>query len=91
MLMTVKSSISLTNEQDSFARTLVEAGRFPSVSAVLQQGVDLLRRQMEDEALERTALAEVMRQRRSGDFVSGSEMDYRLTQMLDKKRQTHGV
>ena len=91
MLMTVKFSISLTNEQDSFARTLVEAGRFPSVSAVLQQGVDLLRRQMEDEALERTALAEVMRQRRSGDFVSGSEMDSRLTRMLDKKRQTHGV
>ncbi len=89
--MTVKSSISLTNEQDSFARTLVEAGRFPSVSAVLQQGVDLLRRQMEDEALERAALAEVMKLRRFGDFVSRSEMDSRLTRMLDKKRRTHGA
>ena len=89
--MTVKSSISLTDEQHAFARTLVEAGRFPSVSAVLQQGVDLLRRQMEDEALERAALAEIMAQRRSGAFVSGEEMDSRLMRMLDKKRQAHAV
>ena len=39
--MTVKSSISLTDEQDAFARQLVEKGRFPSVSAALQQGVEL--------------------------------------------------
>ena len=90
-LMTVKSSISLTDEQHSFARTLVEAGRFPSVSAVLQQGVDLLRRQMEDEMLERAALAEVMAQRRSGEFVSGTEMDTRLMRMLEKKRQAHAI
>ena len=89
--MTVKSSISLTDEQYSFARSLVEAGRFPSVNAVLQQGVDLLRRQMEDEVLERAALAEIMTQRRSGEFVSGTEMDSRLMRMLDKKRQVHAV
>jgi antitoxin ParD1/3/4 len=89
--MTVKSSISLTDEQHAFARTLVEAGRFSSVSAVLQQGVDLLRRQMEDEELERAALAEVMTQRRSGAFVSGPEMDARLVLMLDQKRRTHAV
>jgi len=89
--MTVKSSISLNDEQHAFARTLVEAGRFPSVSAVLQQGVDLLRRQMEDEALERAALADVMAQRRSGAFVSGPEMDARLVRMLDQKRRTHAV
>jgi antitoxin ParD1/3/4 len=89
--MTVKSSISLTDEQHAFARTLVDAGRFPSVSAVLQQGVDLLRRQMEDEALERDALADVMAQRRSSAFVSGDEMESRLRRMLDKKRQTHAL
>ncbi|MGD9885122.1 MAG: type II toxin-antitoxin system ParD family antitoxin, partial [Reyranella sp.] len=31
--MTVKSSISLPDDQHSFAKTLVESGRFPSVSA----------------------------------------------------------
>jgi antitoxin ParD1/3/4 len=89
--MTVKSSISLTDEQHAFARSLVDAGRYPSVSSVLQQGVDLLRRQMEDEALERAALVEVMAQRRSGAFVSGSELDARLMRMLNKKRQAHAV
>ena len=89
--MTVKSSISLTDEQHAFARTLVEAGRFPSVSAVLQQGVDLLRRHMEDEEMERAALADIMAQRRSGAFVSGDEMDSRLKRMLNKKLQTHAV
>jgi len=49
--MTVKSSISLTDEQHSFAKELVEAGRYLSVSAVLQQGIDLLRQRMQDDDL----------------------------------------
>lgn len=89
--MTVKSSISLTDDQHSFAKTLVDAGRYPSVSAVLQQGVELLRQQMEGEALERAALAEVLTGRRGGKFVSTAKMDDRLTRMLIRKRQTHAV
>lgn len=89
--MTVKSSISLTNDQHSFAKTLVDAGRFPSVSAVLQHGVELLRQQMENEALERAALTEVLAQRRSGTFVSGSKMDDHLARMLTRKRKAHAV
>ena len=89
--MTVKSSISLTDEQHAFAKTLVEAGQFPSVSAVLQQGVELLRQQMEGDALERVALADVLTQRRSGKFIAGSTMDARLARMLIRKRRTHGV
>ena len=89
--MTVKSSISLTDDQHSFARTLVDAGRFPSVSAVLQHGVELLRQQMENEAREQAALAEVLAQRRAGKFMSGAKMDERLDHMLTRKRQTHAV
>ena len=89
--MTVKSSISLTDEQYAFAKTLVEAGRFPSVSAVLQQGVEVLRTQMEDGALERAALAELLTERQSGEFISGDEMDARLMRMFEKKRQAHAV
>lgn len=89
--MTVKCSISLTDDQHAFARTLVEAGKFPSVSAVLQQGVELLRRHLETEAMERAALAEVLQQRRAGMFVSGSNMDDRLARMLARKRQAHAV
>ena len=35
--MTVKSSFSLADDQHAFAKALVVAGRFPSVSAVLQK------------------------------------------------------
>lgn len=89
--MTVKSSISLTDAQHAFAKTLVDAGRFSSVSAVLQHGVELLRSEMEAETLERNALAELLAQRRSGSFISAAEMDSRLADMLKRKRQKHGI
>ncbi|WP_428675484.1 ribbon-helix-helix domain-containing protein [Reyranella sp.] len=89
--MTIKSSISLTDDQHSFAKTLVDSGRFPSVSAVLQQGVELLREKMEDEALERAALAEILGKRRSGPFLSAARMDSRLARMIDKKRRAYAV
>ncbi|WP_423210693.1 ribbon-helix-helix domain-containing protein [Paracoccus yeei] len=40
--MTVKSSISLSDEHHAFARAQVQDGRFSSVSAVVQHGLDLL-------------------------------------------------
>jgi antitoxin ParD1/3/4 len=66
--VTVKSSISLTDDQHSFVKTLVDSGRFPSVSAVLRQGVELLREKMEDDALEGAALVEIPGKRPSGPF-----------------------
>ena len=87
----MKSSISLADDQHAFAKTLVEAGHFPSMSAVLQHGVELLRQQMESEAMERAALAELLKQRRAGGFVSGDKMDERIAAMLARKRQAHAV
>jgi antitoxin ParD1/3/4 len=89
--MTVKSSFSLADDQHAFAKTLVEAGRFPSMSAVMQQGVELLRQQLEAESMERAALAEVLKQRRAGKFVSSDKMDERIAAMLARKRQAHAV
>ena len=89
--MTVKSSISLTDDQHSFARTLVDSGRFPSVSAVMQQGIELLREKLEDETLERAALAEILGKRRSGPFLSAAGMDTRLTRMASRKRRAYAV
>lgn len=89
--MTVKSSISLTDDQHSFVKTLIDDGRFPSVSAVLQQGVEVLRRQMEADALERDALAELLERRRTGKFVSAARMDERLDRMLTRMRRTHEI
>ena len=77
--MTIKSSVSLTDEQHAFARTLVEAGRYSSVSGVLQQGLDLLRRR------------EVLARRREREFVTAERMDRRLADLIAAKRRSHGL
>ena len=89
-LVTVKSSISLTDEQHDFARALVEAGRYSSLSAVLQQGVDLLRQRMDAEELETAALRELLSWRREGAFVSAAAMGVRLAGVIATKRRAHG-
>ncbi len=58
--MPIVSCLSLADEENAFAKTLVEAGRFTSMSAVLQQGAKLLRQQMEAGRLARAALTEVL-------------------------------
>ena len=88
--VTVKSSISLTDEQHAFARTLVEAGRHSSLSAVLQQGIDLLRQRMHAEEAETAALRDLLSRRSSGRFVSAQEMDKRPDAMIAEKRRAHG-
>ena len=90
-LLTVKSSISLTDEQHAFAKALVEAGRYSSLSAVLQQGVDLLRQRMDAEELETAALRELLSRRRGGAFVDAERMDARLAGMVADKRRAHGL
>ena len=89
--MTVKASISLTDEQHAFARALVEAGRYSSLSAVLQQGVDLVRQRTDAEALEIEALRELVSRREKGEFISPDEMDVRLERMFAEKRRAHGL
>ena len=89
--MTVKSSISLTDEQHAFARALVEAGRYSSLSAVLQRGIDLLRQRTDAEALEIAALRELVSRREKGEFISPDEMDVRLERMIAEKRRAHGL
>ena len=89
--MTVKSSVSLTDEQHAFAKALVEAGRYSSLSAVLQQGVNLLQQRMDAEEIETAALRELLTRRRQGEFVDAQGMDARLAGLLADKRRAHGL
>jgi antitoxin ParD1/3/4 len=89
--MTVKSSISLTDEQHAFARELVSAGRYPSVSAVVAQGLELLKARTEAESMELEALKLLLEERRRGHFVSPDEMRKRLTAMAERKRRDAGL
>jgi len=85
--MSVKSSISLTDQQDAFARSLIEQGRYPSLSAVLQNGLDLLRQKTEAEETETAALKVLLQERSQGAFVSAAQMEDRLNTLIAGKRQ----
>jgi antitoxin ParD1/3/4 len=89
--MTVKSSISLTDEQHAFARELVSDGRYPSVSAGVAQGLELLKARAEAESMETEALKFLLEERRRGAFVSSEEMGKRLTAMAERKRRDAGL
>ena len=89
--MTVKSSISLTDDQFAFAKALVEAGQYPSLSAVLQQGIEVLRQRQDDALLERQALRALLDARRSAQTVSAVAFDDRLEEMLAAKLRAHGL
>jgi antitoxin ParD1/3/4 len=67
--MTIKTSISLTDDQNAYARALVARGRYASVSAVLQHGLEVLRRDDETHRVQIQALQALIDQRRSEPFV----------------------
>lgn len=88
--MSVKSSVTLADEQHTFAK-IVSAGRDSSASAVVQPGINLFRRNSELDDLERRALHKALSRRQNGEFVSAQEMDDRLISMIADKRSAHGV
>ncbi|HXP97405.1 MAG TPA: type II toxin-antitoxin system ParD family antitoxin [Telmatospirillum sp.] len=84
--MTAKTSISLTDAQENYARGLVESGQYPSLSAVLQRGLELLRRDNETHSAEIEALRSLIDQRRAGDFVDLDKGEAETRRMLGGKR-----
>lgn len=89
--MTVKTSISLTDDQDAYARSLVETGQYPSLSAVLQRGLEMVRRDNEMHNAEVAALRSLIDQRRTGAFVSLDEGEAEIRSMLERKRQARAA
>lgn len=85
--MTVKSSISLTDQQAAFARRLVAEGRFSSLSAVIQHGLELVQRESEGT----DALRALLDQRRLGPFISHQEMVAQVDKILSDKRRDRGL
>ena len=85
--MSVKASISLTEAQDAYARQLVREGQFSSVSAVIQQGLELLRKESETEA----ALRRLLAQRQSSPKVDLKAGQARTQEMIACKRRQRGL
>ena len=84
--MTAKASISLTDSQDAYARELVAQGRYPSLSAVLQHGLEMLRAETEARDAELAALKALLQERAKGPFISMEESDAEIEQMIARKR-----
>jgi antitoxin ParD1/3/4 len=89
--MTAKTSISLTDEQEAYARALVESGQYPSLSAVLQRGLEMLRRETEMRDAELQALQLLIDQRRAGEFVDLDEGEAQTRAMLERKRKARAT
>ena len=87
--MTVKTSISLTDAQEAYARRLVEQGRYASLSAVLQHGLEMLRAETEAKDAELAALRALLEERAKGEFVSMEESDAQIDAMLERKRKQY--
>ena len=85
--MSVKSSISLTDQQDAFARRLVAEGRYSSLSAVIQQGLELLRRDFEAT----DALRALLEQRRKEPSMSVEDLERLVKDDLAKDRGDLGL
>jgi antitoxin ParD1/3/4 len=89
--MSVKASVSISEQQDAYVRDLVDQGRFSSVSAVVQQGLDLLRKQDEAELLEAAALKLLLEERMGGPFVTHQAFAQNTADMLAQKRHDLGL
>jgi antitoxin ParD1/3/4 len=89
--MSVKASVSLTDQQNQFARTLVVKGHYSSLSAVVQRGIELVRAEAEREEMERAALRAFFEDRAQGTFISKAEGQRRTVDMIDRKRRALGL
>jgi len=89
--MSVKASVSLTDQQDQFARTLVAKGSYSSLSAVVQRGIELVRSEAEREEMELGALRAFFEERAQGPFISAAEGHHRTEDMIDRKRRALGL
>ena len=89
--MTVKTSISLNDAQAEFARDLVEQGAFPSISAVAQHGIDLIRQRQDAEQTDMQALKALMQARVEGPFIGADAFGKRVDALLAKKRRANGL
>lgn len=89
--MVVKTSVSISTQQDVFARKLVEDGRFSSVSAVIQHGLELLREQTETKDAELEALRALIAERRAGEFLSRDESDRQIDELIASKKASYGL
>jgi antitoxin ParD1/3/4 len=89
--MTVKASVSLSPQQAEFARKLVEDGHFPSLAAVVERGLDLVREETEMREEDQEALRTLLLRRMEGPFLSEEESRVQVEEMIARKKVEYGL
>lgn len=89
--MSVKASVSITEQQDTYVRRLVEEGQYSSLSAVVQRGLELVREEAEFKKAELAALKALVEGRMEGEFVGHAEGCAQTQEMLARKRDGFGL
>ena len=86
--MSVKASVSISEQQDEYARKLVTEGRYSSLSAVVQRGLELVR---ELKSAELAALKQLLKDRANGPFLSMDEAREQTESLIEQKKKQYGV
>ncbi|QFT61073.1 hypothetical protein FIU94_19745 (plasmid) [Sulfitobacter sp. THAF37] len=89
--MTVKISVSISDQQAEYARKQVAEGRFSSTSAVIQQALEAKRREDEEYEAWKSGFFQMLDKRANEPTISGEEFENRVAAMLARKRQTYGL
>ena len=76
--MTAKPTISLTDQAHDFARSLVDKGKFASLSAVVQHGLQLIQREEAEHQARLAAIRADLSRRAETNSISTEEMDEEL-------------
>lgn len=89
--MTFKSSVSLTDQQAAFARRLVAEGRYSSLSAVIQQGLEELRKDEEKREADLAVKRAFFAQRMAEPAIPMEEFEERVKAMLGEESRRLGL
>lgn len=90
MTVKVSVSVSLSSEQEEFARKLVEEGHFPDLSAAVKRGLELVREETEMQE-DREALRTLLLRRMEGPFLSEEESRVQVEEMIARKKAEYGL
>ncbi len=86
--MTVKPTVSLTDHGHAFARSLVDGGRFASLSAVIQHGLRLVEREEEEHRTRLDAIRADLDRRAAEPPITMDELDQLLAEWRAKRESS---
>lgn len=87
--MTVKPTISLTDQAHEFAKSLVAQGKFASLSAVVQYGLRLVAREEEEHRARLEAIRADLDRRAAEPSISTEEMDSQIAAWRAQRGRTN--